>query len=81
MLYVSARTHTTGAAVHVLAGVAVIAFFIAFAFGKAPARVFVAGVLGIGAAVALFIIFIAAVDINRQSSVKPPAVVHMGSKI
>lgn len=80
-MYGSARTHTAGAIVHILAGVAVIAFLVAFAFGKTPARVFVAGVLGIGAAVVLLIIFIAAVDINRQSNAKPHPVVHMGSKI
>lgn len=52
---------------HVIIGIAVVVGLVAFAFGEFAARVLTALLLGFGAALMLFIIFIAAVDIERQS--------------
>lgn len=62
---------------HILAGFAVLATLIGFAFGQNTARLFVGALLGLGACAVLGILAIAVIDIQRQSMVTTK-IVHMG---
>jgi len=63
---------------HFLVGTAVLVGLVAFAFGERVARIFVGGLLGVGALFVLLIAYVAVVDIHRQSTEQSrPQVVHM----
>lgn len=63
---------------HYLIGIAVLVGFIGYAFGESIARAFVAAFLAVGALCIVFVVFVAVLDMHRQSVVLEQRTVRMG---